>query len=91
MWHGRQRGQWTFGQLWAAVRDIASFAAGLRWGEIIISNPSPADPWEVALVAALLSVPFAARADELRRRVLGGSTKSENGSNGRSDATSSPS
>ena len=59
---------WTWERTWAAVRDVASWGLGAWWGNTIMSNPAPADPWEIAVVAGLLGLPFASHADRLRRR-----------------------
>lgn len=62
---------WTFERTWTAVRDVASWGVGVWWGNGIMTNPAPADPWEIAVVAGLLGLPFVARADELRRKAFG--------------------
>jgi hypothetical protein len=53
---------------WSLVRDIACWGLGARWGEAIIADPHPADPWEIQLVAVLLGLPLVLQADALRRR-----------------------
>lgn len=52
---------------WAQIRDVASWALGAWWGQLIMADPGPADPWKISLVATLLGLPFAFRADALRR------------------------
>lgn len=70
---------WTFERTWTAVRDVASWGVGVWWGTGIMADPSPADPWEIAVVAGLLGLPFVSRADELRRRVMDRDPPSTNG------------
>jgi hypothetical protein len=69
--------------IWSVVRDVATFALGIRWGEQVISAQGPADAAKIALVATLLGLPFAFRQDELRRRGQE-RERAENGSDGRS-------
>lgn len=59
--------QWTFSTAWAAFRDVASWGLGAWWGNQQMTDSGPADPVKIALVAALLGLPFVFRADELRQ------------------------
>jgi hypothetical protein len=76
---------------WAKIRDVLSWGLGAYWGQLTMADAGPADPWKIALVAALLSVPFAARADEVRRRVMGAEQVSQNGAGPPRETTRSPS
>lgn len=70
---------WTWERTWAAVRDVASWGLGAWLINGIVQNPAPADPWEIAIVAGLLGLPFVAKADQLRRRSGGPDPPSANG------------
>jgi hypothetical protein len=56
-----------FDRIWPAVRDVASWGLGARWGNSLIESADPADPWKIQLVAMLLGLPFVFRADERRK------------------------
>lgn len=64
----------TFQQVWAAVRDVATWGLGAMWGDKLMDAPGPVDLTKAILVAGMLGLPFVFRADELRRRALGRSS-----------------
>lgn len=62
------KSQWTFNAVWSAFRDVASWGLGAYWGNQQMASPAAADPLKIALIATLLGLPFAFRADELRKQ-----------------------
>lgn len=60
----------SFDLLWPKVRDVASWGLGAWWGNGLMADPSRATPWAWAIVAGLMCIPFAARADEMWRRLV---------------------
>lgn len=60
-------GRWDFSKIWPALRDVASFVLGARWGDQLMSTPpEQTAPWAWLLVAGCLGLPFVAWADRLR-------------------------
>jgi hypothetical protein len=50
------------------LRDLVLLAAGLVWGNNLITDPAKSDPLEVGIVMVCLGVPVAGWADEAWRR-----------------------
>ncbi len=81
------RTPWT--TAWPALRNAASWAVGVYWGNAhVLGQPGPTDWGDVFLVAAAMSLPLAYRADDLikaRIRAETGEPASPNG-----DGTDAP-